>query len=116
MITRRMSTSLLVLVRLLILYIGISAVSVESTFTVTDYGAENPLLYDVSLVTAFISGCTSPRTSQADTDDQSFRYHPSFIIDLIRPAAVLRLLGKLLRLHLSQSGRFRPLALGRRYL
>jgi aromatic ring-opening dioxygenase catalytic subunit (LigB family) len=40
----------------------------------------------VSLLTACDSGRTSPRISQADTDDRSFRYHPSFIIILIRPA------------------------------
>jgi hypothetical protein len=86
MIPRRMSSSLPTAARLLMLYTDISAVSVESTFTVTDYGAENPLLYDVSLVTACSSGCTSPRLSQSYTDDRSFRYHPSFIITLIRPA------------------------------
>jgi hypothetical protein len=79
------SSSLLVLARLLILYTEISAVSVESTFTVTDYDAENPLLYDVSLVTACDSGRTSPRTSQPDTDDQSFRIHLSFTSHLVRP-------------------------------
>lgn len=117
MILGLMSSSLLVPVRLLILHADLSAVSVESTFTVTDYGAENPLLYDVSLLTACDSGWTSPRLSQADIDDQSFRIHLSFTSHPVLPApAVLRLLAKLLRLRLPQSGRSRPLALGRRYL
>lgn len=50
-----MSSSLLVLVRLLILYTDLSTVSVDFALTVTDYGLENPLLYDVSLLTAFAS-------------------------------------------------------------
>jgi hypothetical protein len=57
----RMSSSLLVLVRLLILYTDLFAVSVESTFTVTDYGSENPLLYDVGFIILRPYSYTLPR-------------------------------------------------------
>lgn len=45
------------------------------------------MLYDVGLVTACSSCCTSPRVSQANIDDQSFRTHLSFASHLVCPVA-----------------------------